>query len=316
MEQAPTFFNLFFAIVPLFLVGLIGVYFRKHGGMTIHADETILWLVLNLFTPCLIIDSFLGNAALDNVRNLLIAPIVGFSTVLIGIVLSILGAWSLGFLKQQYVRTFIACVSLYNYGYIPIPLILLFFPKEVLGMLFVYNVGMEFALWTLGYITLTGKSSLKDSLKKAVTPPLIALVLSLIANAVFMENPLPVSASRIIRMIGQATIPMALLLVGATVYDHLESFRNIRSYKPVIMGIFLRLFLIPLTFVIMAYTLPLPPTLKIVLCVQAGMPSAVLPIVLIRQHGGDLHLAIHIIVATSVLCLFTLPAWLSLAFSL
>jgi predicted permease len=315
MENTPSFFNLFFAILPLFMVVVIGVYFRKHGGMAIHADETILWLLINLFTPCLIIDSFLGNRALDDIGNLLIAPVVGFLTVVIGIIFATLAAKCLGFHKKEYARTFVACVSLYNYGYIPIPIIMLFFSKDVLGMLFVYNVGLEFAMWTLGYLTLVGKSSLKDSLNRAITPPLIAVIASLIINAVCVESPLPMSLGRVIHMIGQSTIPMALLLVGATVYDHLPSFRTIHPVKPVLVGIFLRLFLIPLVFVAMAFILPLPGTLKTVLCVQAGMPSAVLPIVLVRQHGGDLQLAIRIILATSILCLFTLPAWLSLAFT-
>ena len=182
MDVAPSFLNLFFAVIPLFFVGLLGVYFRKHGGMAIHADETILWLLINLFTPCLIVDSFLGNEALDKLSNLIIAPILGFSTVIIGIILSSVCAQFLGFAKREQERTFVACVSLYNYGYIPIPIIMLFFSKEILGMLFVYNVGLEIAMWTLGYIALTGKVSLRGSLKRVFTPPLIAIVISLAVN--------------------------------------------------------------------------------------------------------------------------------------
>ena len=80
----------------------------------------------------------------------------------------------------------------------------------------------------------------------------------------------------------------------------------------VLAGIILRLLVIPSTFVAMASLLPISGDLKTVLYIQAGMPSAVLPIVLVRQYGGDLQLAIRIIVSTSVLCLLTMPAWLSL----
>jgi predicted permease len=313
MENSPTFLSLFFAILPLFMVGLLGGYFRKHGGMNAHADETILWLLINLFTPCLIIDSFLGNKALDNLGNLLVAPVIGFSTVIIGIILAAIVAQCLGFAKREQERTFVVCVSLYNYGYIPIPIILLFFSKEILGMLFVFNVGLELAMWTVGYIALTGKVSLITSMKRAITPPLIAIILCLVVNSWFQNNPLPMSLARVIHMIGQATIPTALLFVGATVYDHAPSLKTIDQIKPVIAAILLRLLIIPIIFVAMAFYLPIPESLRVVLCVQAGMPSAVLPIVLVRLYGGDLQLAIRIIVATSVLCLFTLPAWLSFA---
>ena len=78
-----------------------------------------------------------------------------------------------------------------------------------------------------------------------------------------------------------------------------------------VAGVVLRLLVIPAIFVAMAYLLPIPASLKTVLCVQAGMPSAVLPAVLVRQYGGDLQMAVRIIVATSILCLVTMPAWLS-----
>lgn len=312
MEVPPTFFELFFAIIPLFLVGMMGFYFRKHGGMLVHADETILWLLLNLFTPCLIIDSFLGNKSLDNLRNLIEAPILGFCTVLIGILCTRIAGHFLHLDQKRQQGSFDLSVALYNYGYIPIPIIILFFGKDVLGMLFVYNVGMEISLWTLGFLVLTGHTSFKESLKRSITPPLLAVVLSLIANAYFLENPLPLSLVRVIHMIGQATIPMALLLVGATIFDHFPSIRTLRPLRPVVAGVVLRLLIIPSIFVAMAYLLPIQAQLKTVLCVQAGMPSAVLPIVLIRQYGGDLQLAIRIIVATSVLCLLSMPLWLSL----
>ena len=313
MTHAPSFFDLFFAILPLFMVGVMGVYFRKHGGMTAHADETIMWLLIHLFTPCLIVDSFLGNKSLENFWEVLIAPVLGFFTVLIGIALARLAGRLLGLDKRGQQGTFTLCVSLYNYGYIPIPIILLFFDKDVLGMLFIYNMGLELALWTLGFMTLTGHSSLWASIKKAINPPLIAIVLSFIVNAFCVTDPLPPSLARIVHMIGQATIPMALLLVGATVYDNFPAAKSLRSPAPVVVGIVLRLLIIPIFFVAMAFWLPISEDLKTVLCVQAGMPSAVLPIILVRQYGGDLQLAIRIIVATSVLCLFTMPAWLSFA---
>ena len=313
MDVSPTFFELFFAILPLFLVGVMGFYFRKHGAMCIHADETVLWLLLNLFVPCLIIDSFLGNASLDNLRNLLVAPILGFCTVVIGIICTRIVGPFLHFHEKGQQGTFDLSVALYNYGYIPIPIILLFFGKDVLGMLFVYNVGMELSLWTLGLMALRGHTSFWESLKKAINPPLIAVAVSLVANAFFLENPLPLSLARLIHMTGQATIPVALLLVGATIFDNFPSIRTLHPLKPVVAGVVLRLLVIPAIFVAMAYLLPIPPSLRTVLCVQAGMPSAVLPAVLVRQYGGDLQMSVRIIVATSILCLITMPTWISLA---
>jgi malate permease and related proteins len=308
-------FNLFFTIIPLFLLSFFGAWFRSRGYMDSRADTTIFWLVVNFFTPCLIIDTFLGNRSLSSFQNVLVAPALGYATVLLGIVFAKLIAKKIAFSEKEQESTFTTCVSLYNYGYIPIPIVMLFFNKEVLGMLLLFNAGLDFALWTAGFLMLAGKGSLKDGLKHLITPPLVAIVGALCLNLIFVENPLPFGAARMLHMVGQATIPVALLLIGAMVFDHVPVVKSISPVRPIVYALILRLLFLPAIFVLLAHLLPLSNELKIVLCVQAGMPSAVLPIMLVRQYGGDLSLAIRIVVATSVVCIITMPIWLALAFS-
>jgi malate permease and related proteins len=315
MEPSFSFLSLFFAVLPIFLLMFMGAYYRYKGTLDAHADATLFWLVIHVFTPCLILDSFLGNRALENAANLLIAPILGFSTVLIGMAIAAVAAYAIGLTKLAEKRAFLSCVSLYNYGYIPIPIILLFFPKDILGMLFIFNVGLELALWTVVFMTIVGKTSLQDTLKRVCTPPLMAIVFSLGVNCFYDGNPMPASLARIVHMVGQGTIPLALLVIGATIFDHAPIVYSKGGWGPVVCGTVLRIAVIPAVFVAMAYFLPIPGQLKTVLCVQAGMPSAVLPIIFIRRHGGDLQMAIRIIVITSILSLITMPIWLSMTLS-
>jgi predicted permease len=192
---------------------------------------------------------------------------------------------------------------------------MLFFDKEVLGILLLFNAGLDFALWTAGYLMLSAHGSLKDGLKHLINPPLVAIVGAVFLNLLLGENPLPLGVARIIHMIGQATIPVALLLTGAMVFDHAPVVRTVSPLRPILYALGLRLLFLPALFVLLALFLPISNELKIVLCVQAAMPSAVIPIILVRQYGGDVTLAIRIVVATSVVAVFTMPIWLSLAFS-
>jgi predicted permease len=50
--------------------------------------------------------------------------------------------------------------------------------------------------------------------------------------------------------------------------------------------------------------------LKQVLIIQAAMPSGVLPLVLAKHHGGDVMVALQIILSTSVAAIITLPLWI------
>lgn len=310
-----SFFHLLTMLLPLFLLAFLGAWFRSKRFLDEKADETIFWLIVNLFTPCLITDTILGNKALCDAQNVFTAPVLGYGTVLIGIVFAKLIAKRIGFDRKEQERTFTTCVSLYNYGYIPIPIVMMFFGKEVLGMLLLFNAGLDVALWTAGYLMLSSHASLKKGLKELITPPLIAILLSVTLNLLLGENPLPLGFTRIIHMAGQATIPVALLLTGAMICDHATIVRTIKPIYPVFCALVLRLLFLPAIFVLLALCLPISNELKIVLCIQAGMPSAVIPIILVRKYGGDLGLAIRIVVATSVVALLTMPIWLALAFS-
>lgn len=310
MAQDLTFWNLFFALVPLFCITLLGSWFRHQQFMEIGADSTIQWLLLNLFTPCLILDTFLGNPALSNISDIIIAPVLGFCTLVLGLLLGKPVAKAVGIHKVESINSFAVSAAVYNYGYIPIPLILIFFNKAVLSMLFLFNIGLETAMWTVGILTITGKKVGTGTLRQIIRPPLVMVVISLIANFFFKESPLPFSAARIVHMLGQATVPVAFLLVGAMIYDDAHHLRSLHPLRPVVAGVLLRLLILPLCFVAIAVFVPIPQELRTVLCVQASMPSGVLPIVLIRHHGGDLQMALRIIVSTSVLCLITMPIWL------
>ena len=309
-------FSLFCMLLPLFSLAFLGAWFRSKRFMDEKADTTLFWLVVNFFTPCLITDAVLGNKALSNIENLVTAPLLGYGTVLLGIIFSKLFSRRLHFDRKDQERTFTTCVALYNYGYIPIPIVLLFFDKEVLGILLLFNAGLDLALWTAGFLMLAGHKSLKEGFQHLLTPPLLAIVLSIAVNLFLGENPLPLGVSRIVHMVGQGTIPVALLLIGAMVFDHAPIIRSISPLRPVIYALLLRLLFLPALFVLLALFLPLSPELKMVLCIQAGMPSAVVPIILVRQYGGDLSLAIRIVVATSVVCIITMPLWFLLAFSM
>ena len=315
MLPAFSIFTLLSTLLPLFFLVFLGAWFRSRRYLDEKADVTIFWLVVNLFTPCLITDAILGNKALNSINNVLTAPVLGYGTVLLGILFAKLISKNIAFDRKEQERTFTTCVALYNYGYIPIPIVMLFFGKEVLGMLLLFNAGLDLALWTAGFLMLSSQGSLKGGLKHLINPPLVAVVLSVLLNMLIGENPLPLGVARIIHMIGQATIPVALLLTGAMVFDHAPVVRTVTPLRPVLYALALRLLFLPALFVLLALFLPISNELKIVLCVQAGMPSAVIPIILVRQYGGDLGLAIRIVVATSVVALFTMPIWLALAFS-
>jgi predicted permease len=310
------FLTVLTAVLPVFGIMGIGMWLRKRRWLTADADQTLMWLVINLLIPSLIFNSVLGNAALRRPENLLLPPLVGFGMVAVGIAVARMFAPVAGLRTKPEQRTFGFLAGLQNYSYLTIPLCLSLFDDRTTGVLFVHNVGTEAAMWTVGMVVLTG-SGWSSGWKKAFNAPVVALLLGLVLNFLGMVVVLPpagVVVGNIIltatRWLGQSAIPLALLLIGAVVADHLEDVRGGRAARVVGVAMLVLLGILPVLFLLLARFLPCSVELKRVLVLQGAMPSAVLPIVLAKHYGGDARTALQVVLGTSVAGLVTIPLWI------
>src|ERR1035437_8337319 len=280
------------AVVPLFGIIGIGLLLRRLNWLTEEADQSLLRVSINLLMPALIFDSVLGNAALQRPENLVLPPLVGFGTVAVGVGLAwLLARWS-GIETERERRTFAFTTGLHNYTYFPLPLSVLLFDPGTTGVLLVHNVGVEKGVWTFGVAVLSGKG-FKGGWRKIVNAPLISLVLALLLNFVGLHLSLPetfLSGGRMaltaVHLLGQCAIPIALLLIGAIITDHLAEARGGHAMRVAISAVLVRLVLMPVLFLLLAKYLPCSLELKRVIVLEGAMSSAVFPIVMAKHYGG------------------------------
>ena len=310
------FFTVLTAVVPVFAIMGIGLWLRRRDWLSADADASLMRVTINLLLPALIFDSVLGNAALRRPENLLLPPLVGFVMVVVGIAVAWAFARAAGLRTKTEQRTFAFLTGLQNYGYLAIPLCVTLFDSGTTGVLFVHNVGPETAMWTLGVALLSGRRP-AGGWKKILNAPLAALLLALALNflGICFAPPAPVLvAGKIIltavHWLGQSAIPLALLLIGAIVADHLDDARGGSAARVVTVAALVRLGVMPVLFLLLAKFLPCSIELKHVLIVQGAMPSAVLPIVLAKHYGGDARTALQVALGTSLLGLVTIPLWI------
>ena len=310
------FLTVLTAVLPVFGIMGIGLWLRRRGWLSADAVASLMRVTINLLLPSLIFDSVLGNAALRRPENLLLPPLVGFGMVALGIAVARGFARAAGLQTKPEQRTFAFLAGLQNYSYLPIPLSLSLFDPGTTGVLFVHNVGPEIAMWTLGLAVLTGGGP-AGGWKKILNAPLAALLLGLALNflGMIIAPPAPVLvAGKIIltavHWLGQSAIPLALLLIGAIVADHLGDARGGRAARVVTVAALVRLGVMPVLFILLAKFLPCSVELKRVLVLQGAMPSAVLPIVLTKHYGGDARTALQVALGTSIIGLVTIPLWI------
>lgn len=299
------------AVLPVFGLIACGFWLRQRAWLSPEADQSLLRLTLSVLVPCLIVDSALGNAALKNWQNLLWAPVAGYVSVGLSMLVAAQARRWHGLTDPAAARTFVVSVGLHNYGYIPIPLCLLLFDTGTAGVLFLYMVGVEAALWTLGVLAFTGRGT-GIEWRRVINPPLIAVVAALALNALEAQAWFPGSVRTGVHWLGQCAVPMALLLIGAVMADELAEFRAMAGWRVMGLAVLLRLGVLPVLFLALARWLPISPELQRVLVLESAMPAAVFPIVMARHYGGHVPTAMRVVISTSVVSLFTIPWWIQM----
>lgn len=298
------------AVLPIFLVIVAGGLIRRANWLTEEADHSLMKLVVNLLIPALIFDALLGNDALNETSNVLVAPLAGFATVTLGLLVAHAAAPFFGLREPARRRTFSFTIGIYNYGYIPIPLAILLFDRETLGVLFLHNLGVEVALWTAGLAILRG--SMVANWKIILNPPILAVIAGLAVHYSGTYAYLPGFLLTAIQLLGASAIPLALLLIGATMADNLGEFDPAKGAATVVGACLLKLIVIALLFLALAVILPVSRELKQVIVLQAAMPAAVFPLIMAKHYGGHVATALRVVFWTSILSLVTIPLWIKI----
>ncbi len=288
----------------------VGYVIRRVNWLSEHSDASLMRVVVNVFTPCLIADTILGNPVFARLDNVLLPPLMGFATTAAG--------FGIGWLTRRWPRskagvggerTYALTVGLCNYGYIPIPLAQVLFSAGTMGVLFVQNIGVELAMWLLGLALVSGRSWREGS-KYLLNPPVLAIVGTLLLNALIPRALIPAAILGGAHLLGQCSIPLGLVLIGATIADVLPELREHQGLRLVGVACLIRLVVMPVVILSIASVLPLSMELKQVMLLHAAMPSAVFPIVMARHFGGDAGTALRIVLGTSIASLVTMPLWL------
>jgi hypothetical protein len=221
-------------------------------------------------------------------------------------------------------RTFAFTAGIFNYGYIPVPLVAVLYGPETLGVLILFNLGIETAFWTIGMSVLEGRSSIRDW-RRILSMPVRAIILGVAINLVTAAFGLRLDTATLdtlswgwpvrvifttIHFMGITSIPLALLLIGATMADYWGKFRMAHGAGVMALSILVRNLLCPLGFVLLAVLLPVSKELRETLVVQAAMPAGMLSLILARHYGGDVPIALQVIYATSAASIITLPLWI------
>ncbi len=310
-----TFFDILGETIPVFLIIGVGCLCRVVGLVNESSEKNIMTLALNVLYPCFIISRVCGNQALQQVSVVGSALAAGLTLTAIALTVTA-GIGRLLKLKSGAERnTFTVSGALQNYGFIPIPLIEGLFPadaKETIGVLFVHNLGVEFALWTIGVVIISGSRS--GMWGRLLNGPTVAIAVGLLLNFTAGYRLIPPVANEAMTQLGNCTIPVSLLLVGVSLAGVVLKGNWISGWRIPVGALSVRFFVMPIMFLLAAQMFSYSRPLMLIMMVESAMPAAVFPIVIAKHFGGKPAVAVEIVIYTTVASLLLTPVILTLAF--
>jgi len=307
--------HLFNAIGPPFLLLLIGGFARKKDYLSREADRTMSRFIVYMLYPCFILYHILGSDNPVGAKEAWISAVFGFCSISVGFLVSrCVGKICMVDIKEM--PAFCFCSGIFNYGFFAIPIAALYFGNELVVKIILFNLGVEVAIWTVGILFLT---SSKFKFGKILNPPVLSVLIALILQILGGKELFPQYLWEVLSMIGNCSIPMALMIIGASFYDLFKGFRPSKAYRVEMAAFLTRGLIVPALFVCYAVYGWIPSQaswMADVLIVQAAMPAGVFALVVVKSYGQDTKTALRVIMATMLISLVSLPAWLWLGIKL
>lgn len=299
----------------MYLLLVAGAVLRRTGVIRQEHDVGIMRVVFAVMLPCFILDKILGSAILRSGPVVAWSIALGFGMIMAGILIGLLIGRLIGLEKGTGMRTFALSAGCQNFGFTAAPVVEILWGTSALPLLFVHNIGVEVAMWSVGVMMMTGDRNL--SWRPLVNGPIVAVVIGLTLMVLGLDDHVTGAGRKAMSMIGVGAFPLAIFVTGCTMMDLVGAERP--NAKVILGGAVVRLLLTPMVMLGAAKFLPLTTELRQVLVVQAAMPAGMTAILLARLYGGRPAVAVQVVIATTILSLLTLPwiitwgsAWIGL----
>lgn len=296
------------SVLPVFLLIVLGAVVRLARVMRPGQETEVMHVVIHVLYPCLILDKVLGAELMRRPEVVAWGIGLGFGLPLVGIGIGWLSGLALRYDRGTGLRTFALASGVQNFGFTVVPVVSALWPdnRNVLGMLFVHNLGTELAMWSVGVMLMSGEG--RVSWKHLVNGPAVAVVggLLLVWSGLDRHPWLAHGPAReAMHLLGSGAFPLAIFLIGAIIMELVGKERL--SLRAALGGSVVRLVLCAGMILCAAKFLPVVKELRQILVVQAAMPAAMTPILLARLYHGRPAIAVQVVVVTTIAFLFTLP---------
>jgi len=306
-------------ILTLFICIAIGYILRKLGILPDGSGKAMATLETWVFCPAL---TFITMARYCTPSSLA-AHAINVSFSAIGVLVAIAMAIPLGrlFVKSPSPErgVYYYALTFANSGYFGDPVVANLFGEEMLSYykMFCLPITVVIYTWGLSILTPTGKGG---GLKKLLNPPMVAMVLGIIAGLLGVGTSLPTFILGSLDSLKSCMGPVAMLLAGYTIAGY--SVKSMLKKKKVYIASVLRLVVFPSVIIAVLFGLKslvgLIPGVAIdnsviyLALVATAAPLGLNTVVFPEAYGGDPETGAAMAMISHTLAVVSLPLMLAL----
>lgn len=302
------------AVAIVMAIVAVGYLFARKGYIKREHKGLMTKLIINAGMPALVMSNILGSLDLGSMENPLLLigiPVLSMAaTLLIGLLLAAL-------IKPAPIRRggFIVMCAFSNSIFVGLPMNTGLFGEAAVPYVMIFYMVNTTFFWTVGnyLINKSGEDGrgenkargLGKSLKKLLSPPLIALMIAipllileyrLSQNASFMESFTSWGGHGVVTLIqrsfvkmcgyvGNIVTPLALLYIGSALYEY--GFKSLKPDRDMFAAIAVRFIAAPAVMLLLCKALGLGGIGSGVFAVEAAMPVMTQAVVLAASCDAD-----------------------------
>ena len=303
--------NLIFSLnatIPIFLMMLLGMLFRKLGWMDEVFAAKMNKFVFLVPLPVLLFEQLatVDFSEVWDIKFILFCFVVTAISITISTLISLL--WKDRSIKGEFIQaTYRSSAALLGIAFIQnIYGTVGMAPLMIIGSVPLYNI---MAVVVLSVFKPGNNSFDKALVKKtlkgiATNPIIIGIVVGFVWSA--LKLPMPLILHKTVSSIGATATPMGLMSMGAT----FEMKKATSKIKPTLVAVFMKLIGFCAIFLPVAAMLGFRNEQLIAILVMLGSATTVSCFVMARNMGHEGTLSSGVIMMTTLLSAFTLTMWL------
>ncbi|MBQ6582290.1 MAG: AEC family transporter [Mogibacterium sp.] len=302
-------------VLVVFIYIAIGLVANRLRVLPEESLPYLTALVINITTPCLMITSITGEELRDGMlKSTILTFILSFVLLLLAALIAVWRARRFRNTKPEDAGVLSVAMTSCNSGFMGFPITQSVFGSTAFYFLVVQNISFNLYLFIVAIAQLhwgeprSGKLNLRSMLRPFCNILTIVSVISVVL--LFAHIHLPVYFNDLLSTVGDATIPLSMIIVGIQLGR--SNFRKLLFRKDLLQVSLYKLILFPAMSTLIVFLLPLEPYVRLSLALAMCFPSAVLGVAMAEREGKNGTLMAEAVAVTTLYSMVTLPLWLSL----